>query len=99
MALNAVVLPAPFGPISDSTSPGPTSKLMPLDGGEAAEPDGEAVDDQLRPWRLRAHRAASVLAGAASASLPACWRPCHQLRNAGTMPSGRKYTTSTISTP
>ena len=55
-----------------------------VDGGQPAEADGEPLHDQLGAGAHRAASAAGPVRAVASA------RRCHQLRNAGTMPSGRK---------
>ena len=62
MALKALVLPAPLGPIRESTSPVRTSKLMPSHGSEPAKADGQTVDDKFGVWRMLGHRAASLVA-------------------------------------
>ena len=58
-------------------------------GGQAAEADRQPCDGKL-DCRLRRHAEASDLAAAAGGWACGSPRPCHQLRRAGTMPSGRK---------
>ena len=89
MALKAVVLPAPLGPISESTSPLAHLEGDVVDGGEAAEADRQPFDRELGGG-ARAHGAASAVGRPAGAAMAALARPCHQRRTAGTIPSGRK---------
>ena len=53
MASITVDLPAPFGPIRPSTSPGSTWNEHAVDRGDPAEADGEAVDRQAARHRRR----------------------------------------------
>ena len=46
MTLNSVVLPAPLGPMTPTTSPGATVERDVVERGEAAEADGDRVDAQ-----------------------------------------------------
>ena len=90
MALKAVVLPAPLGPISESTSPLPHLEGDAVDGGQAAEADRQALDGELDAGGALLIGAASAVGRSGAASAACLARRCHQRRTAGTMPSGRK---------
>ena len=90
IALNADVLPAPLGSDQGEDFALPHLQGQVINGGQSAETDGQPVDREQYRGR---HGAAFAISAALQR------RRRHRCCMAGTMPSGRKYTTSTINTP